>query len=296
MRWDKDKVLQIFLKQCKGSDVLWSNMIISTNEMLKMMDLRKWTGAKLVIDSDDNLYSVHADNPVEGNARKMIKNIELGLTICDGMTVSVPSLKELYAPLCKNIFVQPNGIDLNEWKVKPKKHEGIRIGWRGAYGHTSDLKMIEGVIQAICKDYGCTFVSFGAEVPFESEHHNWVSVPDYPKTLASLNLDIAVVPLIDSSYNRCKSNLAILEYSALKIPVVASPTLNQKDMQCLYASSSFEWYRELERLVKDAKLRKQIGEAQYAEVSPTGRFNMNNLVKPLAEWMESLERRVDLEP
>jgi glycosyltransferase involved in cell wall biosynthesis len=227
------------------------------------------------------------------------------------MTVSVPSLKRLYEPFCKNIYVNPNGIDFKIFdKLRVKGHKGIRIGWRGAYGHRRDLELVYPAIKALIKDYGVEFVVLGvspkdglAEPDFPVEWNEWVSFGDedikhkisYPfyEKLADLKLDIAVVPLIDSSYNRCKSNLNVLEFSALKIPVVASPTENQKNMPCLYASSNYEWYDRLEKLVKSPKLRNEYGEWQYRFVKK--HFNMKSLVFPLNDWMSNLKRRKDLE-
>ena len=37
-----------------------------------------------------------------------------------------------------------------------------------------------------------------------------------------MRCDFAVAPLVDTPFNRCKSDLKILEYSALGLPVIAS--------------------------------------------------------------------------
>ena len=288
---------KLFYNICKDADVIWSNFTAVRDDMLRMLDARKQFNSKLILDIDDNLYAVHRDNPVARSADVFIKEIELSLKIADGLTVSVPTLKKLYEPLNKNIFVQPNGIDLKLWKPKHKKNKKLKIGWRGAYGHLPDLNLIKSAIEAICKDYDCEFVTFGAKPDFTFTGHSHiepVGLVEFPKKIAQANFDIGVVPLIDSSYNRCKSNLNILEFSALKVPVVASPTENQKDMKCLYATSNYEWYEKLERLVKDEMLRKKVAEEQYNDL--LNRFDMNKLVKPLSEWMDKLERRRDLEP
>jgi hypothetical protein len=107
--------------------------------------------------------------------------------------------------------------------------------------------------------------------------------------LASLALDIAVVPLIDSDYNKAKSNVGILEFSALRIPVVASPTKNQLNMPISYASSNFEWYQELEKLIKDPKLRRKQGIEQWSFVKKN--FNVSNFSHDLCAWMEKLPRK-----
>jgi glycosyltransferase involved in cell wall biosynthesis len=297
MRWDIDKTLQAFLKRCDGSDIIWTNFTPSTDEILKLMDLRKHTGAKIVVDVDDNLQAVTLDNPASTNARTFRPNLELSLVCADGITTSVPVLKEQYSRLNKNIFVQPNGIDLDMWKFKNKPHKRLRIMWRGAYGHRADLDSIKGPLKAIMNDYKVEFITMGAEPPFNlarQTSYKTVDFTDYPQKLADINPDIAIVPLIDSAYNRSKSNLAVLEFSALKIPVIASPTENQKGMKCLYAETNYEWYEQLEKLIKNQELRKKTSQNQWVDLNT--RFNMKILVKDLANWFENLDRRKDLEP
>ena len=52
----------------------------------------------------------------------------------------------------------------------------------------------------------------------------------YPEKLASLGLDLALAPLEDNLFNRCKSNLKFLEYGACGYPVIAS------DIECYRGS------------------------------------------------------------
>jgi hypothetical protein len=198
-----DKML---MEMCKDSSVIWSTMMYDIDEMLKIMNLRKWSGAKWIVDIDDDLYSISSDNPSKNSVEKVTGLFETCLKLCDGVTVSVPSLVEVYKHLNPNIYVNPNGLDFDEiWNSEGDKNKGkIRIGWRGAYGHTADLQNIEPVLRALQKDYDVQFVTFGSKPNFKSEHHGFVHLPEYPKMLASLALDIAVVPLIDSDYNKAK--------------------------------------------------------------------------------------------
>ena len=301
---------KVFLAICENTDVIWTNHLTNKDEMLKLLNLRKLYNTKLVIDVDDNLYGVSSDNPGQRAAQAMRDNLELGFKIADGLTVSVPSLKELYSPFNKNIFVNPNGIDFSIFDtLKVKGHKGLRIGWEGAYGHKADLEMIAPVIKALKKDYDFTFVIFGLserdiKLDFEAEYQAWVSFGDendkhkvsypYYEKLASLGLDIALAPLIDSSYNRCKSNLRVLEHSALKIPMVVSPTVNQKNMPVLYASSRYEWYEQIKSLLESKPLLKELGERQYVFVRKN--FDMKQLVRPLAHFFDNLPRSTALEP
>jgi len=283
---------------CKNTDVIWTTTIYDIDEIFKILDIREWTGGKWIIDMDDNIYAVSNDNPAQVQARKLEKNLETCFRLADGLTVSVPMLKELYSPLNKNIYVQKNALNFNYWKTQPKEsHKGIRIGWEGAYGHKTDVELIYPIIERLIKDYpekNIQFVTFGIELNVRSEYHHWVSLQEYPEKMAELDLDIAIAPLIDSSYNRCKSNIRILEYSALKYPVVASPTENQRGLPCLYAKNNFDWYEQLERLILDKRLREEIGQKQYDFVKEN--YDVSKSVDGLAEWMSQLPRRDDISP
>lgn len=302
----------IFAMICKNTDVIWSNFTASKDEIVRMLDARKWSGGKLIIDIDDNVYAVSKDNPGEV-AKKLAPEIEKSFQVADGLTVSVPYLKKLYEPFNKNIYINPNGLDFGLFsRLKVRPHKKIRIGWRGAYGHKDDLELVYPAMKQLIKDYGVEFVVLGVSPKeglvapdFPVEWNSWVNFCDKdPKThrtkytfykkLADLGLDIAVVPLIDSSYNRAKSNLNVLEWSGLHIPVVASPTENQKDMPINYALNSYEWYDRLENLIKDRSKRLYWGEKAHRFVKEN--YNMKDIATKLASWLDKLPRRKDMEP
>lgn len=285
-----------FMEICDGAEVLHTTLLWKQADILRVLNLREHFGLKWVIDIDDNIYASTKDNPATEHVEVLRKNRNLCLSLADGITVSVPNLKELYSPLNPNIFIQPNGLDFKVWdKLTVPKKKKIRIGWRGAYGHKEDLELIKPVLERVKADYPMVeFVTFGYDPGFSDEHHNWVSYEDYPKKLAALGIDIVVVPLVDSSYNRCKSNLNWQEWSALSIPIVYSPTENNKGLPGFPAASSYDWYEAISSLIEKPQLRKKIGHEQNVYVKK--HYNMKHLVYDLASWMEHLPRRTDLTP
>lgn len=285
-----------FMEICKDSDALMTTILWKQADILRMMNLRKHYNLKWICDIDDNIWASPTDNPATDQADLLRKNREMCLSLADGVTVSVPALKELVGYLNPNIFVQPNGLDFKIWDpLKVRETRKIRIGWRGAFGHKEDLELIRPVIQKIKAAYPkVEFVTFGYNPDFSDENYGWVSFQKYPETLAKMGIDIAVIPLVDSAFNRCKSNLGWLEWSALKIPVVYSPTENQKNLPGIAASSSYQWYEALAQLIESVPLRRELGEKQNKYDKE--HFNMKNLVHPLADWIENLPRRTDLEP
>lgn len=285
-----------FMEICSGADVYFTTLLWKQADILRALNLREHYGLKWIVDLDDNIWASHKDNPANDQAEVLRKNREMCLSLCDGVVVSVPNLKELVERLNPNVFVQPNGLDMKIWNpLKVKNKRKIRIGWRGAYGHKEDLELIEPIIKKIKENYPkVEFVTFGYKPEFSDENMTWTSCMKYPAKLAELGIDIAVVPLIDSAFNRCKSNLGWLEWSALNIPVVYSPTENQKDLPGIAAKTSFEWYEALSSLIEDTKLRKELASRQNLYLKT--KYDMKNLVYPLAEWMEKLPRRKDVKP
>lgn len=282
----------------KDADAVMSTLIWDAESMLRAMNLRKWSGAKLIVDIDDNLYNIPFDNPSSKKAQQYQANWEVCLRMADGVTVSVPYLAKLYKHLNKNIYVNYNGLDFDYWDSleRPENATGkLRIGWRGMAGHKDDISLLEGVITALKKDYDFTFVTFGTyKPPFSDEHHPPIEFRYYPQQLANLRCDLAIVPLVDSTFNRSKSNLSWLEWSALKVPTVLSPTENHKGLQAAYASNSYEWYDQIEQLLQNATVRRIRGQAAYAYAKQ--HFSQDELCKPLAKWIKDLPYRTDLEP
>jgi Glycosyltransferase len=96
-------------------------------------------------------------------------------------------------------------------------------------------------------------------------------VTKYPQWVVRQGFDIGVAPLVDNNFNRGKSNLRWLEYSAMKVPTVASP-LPHFTQSIRHGETGFiantpeQWEHYLTLLINDAEKRKQIGQNAYDEV------------------------------
>ena len=84
------------------------------------------------------------------------------------------------------------------------------------------------------------------------EFHNWVPTVAHPYKQALLNSDIAILPLKDDLFNRCKSAIKWVEYSSLGIPSVAvnippySPEIEYSKTGFLYNNpEDFEDYSDI---------------------------------------------------
>ena len=231
-------------------------------DMRKNMKKLQNGGKKLVIDHDDFLFNIqplmraYSEFGTEEVKYKMPngdimdlwqngKNINLqenierlngvakALEQADMVTVTTDILAEAYKKYNPNVVVLPNCIDMNLWKQLPLKRENdeIRLYWGGGDSHYGDWMLMPDVLKAIMDKYknvklviqGTLFKASIKDLPQDRiEHHGWVNIHAYPYKTAIINPDIAIIPLEDTSFNRCKSNIKWVEMSALGVPCVTS--------------------------------------------------------------------------
>lgn len=263
-------------------------------------DLRQKYGKTTLVETDDNFIDVppwnNAYMSFNPNSRHRYTCLQ-SMEMADGLIVTTPHLKELYGAYNSDVVIMPNSLDFVGdrkfigWdKVSVRKHRGVRIGWIGGRSHFSDLMLVAPVIREILEKYpDVTFCmvnsamkesckALGIKYPFEGlsnakEADRSVPINRYAQFMAHFGFDIGIAPLVDCNFNRSKSNLRWLEYSALKIPCVASmishftQTVHDGEDGFLVPNNDPQvWMNRLERLINDVALREGMGRAAYARV------------------------------
>lgn len=210
--------------------------------------------------------------------REWAKSLMKILKEVDLVTVTTPKLAEYYSQFNKNVKVLPNCIDFDRFKpLNLVKDEWIRIGWSGGVSHYIDWTTISEPLAKIFEKYpnvklvisGSHFPGALKGVPEDRiEYHPWVESVAHPYHLATLNIDIAIIPLRDVSFNHYKSEIKYSEFSALKIPSLVANILPysavvEDGKNALAYSSDEEFTEKLVRLIEDENLRKELAENAY---------------------------------
>jgi glycosyltransferase involved in cell wall biosynthesis len=99
----------------------------------------------------------------------------------------------------------------------------------------------------------------------------FVSYAEFAAYFAHQSADILIAPLLDNSFNRCKSSIKFLEYAWLGIPGVYSrlepyESVVQHGQNGFLAATLEEWEARLTELVSDGALRQRLGRAAQATV------------------------------
>jgi GT2 family glycosyltransferase/SAM-dependent methyltransferase len=155
------------------------------------------------------------------------KRFRKAISLCHRFVVSTGYLAEQYRGYSDDIMVVKNYVERARWgELRPKRRGGAkaRVGWAGSVTHDGDLAIIFDVVKATAKEVDWVFFGMCPDEirPHVAEYYAGVTLEEYPKGLASLDLDLAVAPLEDVPFNHGKSHLRLLEYGVLGYPVVCT--------------------------------------------------------------------------
>jgi SAM-dependent methyltransferase len=282
---------------------------LANNVWAKTMS-KKW----FVMDIDDDFFNIPSGNmgshPYQPNSELewvAQKQVEMSDALICSTQWLADKMKIMFPE--KPVFIVPNSIDFEVWdnldvtQFESKKPGMIRIGYTGCSNHRKDLEMIREPICAILQEFENVEFLFTPQPEPEGMFNGWQGIPrmgvirewatidKYPAFIKSWRMDIGIAPLRDNDFNRAKSNLRWLEYSALRVPTVASmvyPFKNSiKDGEDgIIANTSQQWYDALKSLITDESKRRTIGEAAYARVKAD--YNMELTAKRYAKILEDI--------
>jgi len=199
---------------------------LSDEQLREMRRLKRLDSAFLVYDLDDLLGSVpiksiHYKDLPKAQVTRSLRN---ALSIADRVVVSTAPLAEALRSFNDDIVIMPNRLPVDWWKeVHGGRRSGKpRVGWAGGSSHAGDLQIIVDVIRALEDEVEWVFMGMPPPGVRVHEYHDGVSIEAFPEKLASLDLDIALAPLEMNRFNRCKSNLRLLEMGACGFSVIAT--------------------------------------------------------------------------
>lgn len=254
-----------------------------------------------IYEIDDMLFDIPEWNYASAyynEQRPLIENI---MRHCDGMITSTAKLREVYSPYCKKISVIPNHLpkfvwgdvyEATDYKDESKK---VKILWAGSQNHFA-MKEIQGD-KIKGGDFGKELLDFIRKTTDKYEWHimgalpqelngvkdklnfyPWENIFQYPYKMKSLEPDICIAPLQDIEFNRGKSNIKCLEYTAVGAPAVFSDVTPYKFMS-LKAKTDEEFIAHIEKLAGDINYRAAIFKKDYQRIKPQLWWEENDNIK-----------------
>lgn len=222
----------------------------------------------VVYAMDDLLTDMAESNPLRRNIpANSWARLKYALARCDRLVTSTEFLADTYRHFIPYIKVVPNRLEQDIWlPLQSRKRTGDkpRIGWAGGTTHQSDLLLLKEIIEQTRNEADWVFFGMCPDEirPLLAEFHPFADFREYPARLAELNLDIAVAPLAQIPFNQGKSNLRLLEYGVLGIPVVCTDIDPYRGSPaCCVANTVNAWTAALRERIHDADAREREGSA-----------------------------------
>lgn len=273
-----------------------------TERLLQAVDGFRSDGVAVVVELDDDITSLSARHvlwPSIQPSTSPQSNWRIQQECCrraDLITVSTSALARRYAGHGR-VVVVPNHVPASYLTVDRLEHDGVWVGWTGAVAtHPDDLQVTRGGVAKAVEASGAEFVMLGAPAGVQAalglREEPWsvgfLPLPWYPVGMAQF--DVGVVPLELSAFNESKSYLKGLEFAALGVPFVASPTGPYRDLARhagVLASKPREWEREVRRLVQSPGLREE--RAAAGRVWAAGETVEGNAYRWWEAWQAACE-------
>jgi glycosyltransferase involved in cell wall biosynthesis len=221
---------------------------------------------KIIYDIDDMIFIQKSNkNKIANFLRDHNKYIFL-IKKSHNIIVCTKSLMNMVKKYNKRVNLIPATLDEDKYVPKKNKNQ-ITIGWTGSHSTGHFLNIIKKVLIDIKKRFNCKILIIGANPEDigtdEFEYIKWNSKSE----IKNLNkIDIGVYPLTYDEWVYGKSGLKAIQYSALKIPVVATSVANNLEIIkngyngfLVKNNNHRDWYNYLNKLITNYKLRKKIG-------------------------------------
>jgi O-antigen biosynthesis protein len=239
---------------------------------IRLNTLESWHAAPgrpfIVYSIDDLMTNMPEFNPFKVDLSKNPRGrLQHALKHCDRLVVSTDYLANAYSHLISDIRVVPNCLEQGLWlplQTRKRSSKKPRIGWAGGTTHQGDLLFLKEIIERTRDEADWVLMGMCPDEirPLLTEFHPFIDQNEYPAYLASLNLDIAVAPLAQVPFNQGKSNLRLLEYGILGLPIVCTDIDPYRDSPaCCVENTVHAWVSALRDRVHNPEAREAEGKA-----------------------------------
>jgi O-antigen biosynthesis protein len=214
---------------------------------LSLLTKARRSGTRIVYELDDhifcpNLPELIADSEIDDldeQAYELTKAHRQILEFADYLTCPTEPLACALKSLgtSAEVRVIATALDFNHERWDLSRHSSklsdrkIHIGWSGGSRVGRDLEIVVQDLVNIARAYpqvtvviaGATkYVRLFAEIPARQFLRvEWVDYNHYPSLLSLF--DLALIPMQDHPYNRCKSALKVIDYAAVGVSSICSP-------------------------------------------------------------------------
>lgn len=228
---------------------------------------------KVLLDYDDAIFTKyqHHRNPIVRFG--LGKKLDRLMSWSDGVIAGNRFLEEYAAAHAPRTWLVPTSVEVDKYIPHDQDHEGlVSIGWIGTPITAKYLEVIRRPIERLARVVPLRFIVIGAPAPdwhgVQAQSHEW-SEEDEAKLIRWM--DIGVMPLEDSPWERGKCGLKLLQYMAGNVVPVGSDVGANRDIlkqgvDGFLCRTEDEWFETLKELADNPRRRIEVAAAASAKV------------------------------
>ena len=233
-------------------------------------------GPPLIFDYDDALPFRQRPHRGDYASRSRGRRFARAVRAADALACGSAALADLAPGPAKPHAILPTAVPVDvPQRGEPTPGRPLRLGWIGGRGNLAELDSLAPILADLARRRPLEVVVI-ADAPWEAGAAAGVPTRQVPWTAegqarALAELDVGLMPLEDTPWNRGKCAYKLLQYMAAGVPGIGSPVgmnrdLIRHDENGLLASGPGDWRRELGRVLDDGDLRRRLGAAGRATV------------------------------
>lgn len=266
---------------------------------------------KVVYEVDDNPWEWHPTDPIHrklGSAYARL--VSQSMARCDAVTTTTPTLA---ARIWREfptmpVWVVPNAIDYQyrHWDSHVKREDvgledrHVVLGWTGSAHHGKDGQQVIAALPKVFSWHPDAVFLMQCDRPVFEEwtagvgkewrdrlrHVPPVGFSEHPAVYSLFDVNLA--PLEDTKFNRCKSDLRLIEGGAQGVPYVASNIAPYRDFHFAsggigghLAQTASEWATAIDDVLSSEEAARGSSLSEYVR-------NTRSLEVVVGQWVAAL--------
>lgn len=217
----------------------------------------------LIYDVDDLLteipdfnYCRPAYDPVDctNKLKTIFQSVDIFTTSTEYLKLKMQAIKGNSLTGC-SFLVVPNLIPkfLYYKETERKKNDKPKIVWAGSQTHFSkdnlgDLGVIYELVKRTQDEFDWVFMGGAYPEVFKTikaTFTGWTNLWSYPRALRNVGADFGIAPLVNHEFNRSKSNIKLLEYSACDYVTISSDLEPYRAESSLFIQPTWQETKDL---------------------------------------------------
>jgi len=240
----------------------------------RIADLRELSrrGVAISFDNDDDFHSsdmLGGKSSLRGFRanRGFAASFMAAARLADLVTTPSHTLAEKYRGAgAHRVVVVGNYLDPDDLcSNRRATHDGVVVGWVAGLEHAADLpqlKIVDALLRLLEVHAHMRVLTVGVRLPLHSDRYEHIKSVSHEELFRVVSgIDIGIAPLVDSPFNRARSDVKLKEYAAGGAAWVASPVgpyrgLGEKQGGLLVEDDN--WFDALDRLIRSRLLRARL--------------------------------------